>query len=112
MLAGGYLAKNQAYDAADFMDYLKEPELESVVANIESIKLSPDYTEEEIEDYISLIKDVAPLSEQISKVKADLNEASRLGNQELQQQLTLKLISLYQKNNSSKIRGGTANYGK
>jgi DNA primase len=40
---------------------------------------------------------VAPLSEQISKVKSDLNEATRLGNQELQQQLTLKLISLYQK---------------
>ncbi|GAC46279.1 DNA primase [Pediococcus acidilactici NGRI 0510Q] len=79
------------------MDYLKEPELQSVVANIESINLSPDYTEEEIEDYISLIKDVAPLSEQISKVKSDLNEATRLGNQELQQQLTLKLISLYQK---------------
>ena len=97
MLAGGYLAKNQEYDAADFMDYLKEPELQSVVANIESINLSPDYTEEEIEDYISLIKDVAPLSEQISKVKSDLNEATRLGNQELQQQLTLKLISLYQK---------------
>lgn len=97
MLAGGYLAKNQEYDAADFMDYLKEPELQSVVANIESINLSPDYTEEEIEDYISLIKDVAPLSEQISKVKSDLNEATRLGNQELQQQFTLKLISLYQK---------------
>lgn len=97
MLAGGYLAKNQEYDAADFMDYLKEPELQSVVANIESINLSPDYTEEEIKDYISLIKDVAPLSEQISKVKSDLNEATRLGNQELQQQLTLKLISLYQK---------------
>ncbi len=97
VLASGYLEKNHEYNVADFMDYLKEDELQAVVADIESINLSPEFTEEEIQDYLSVIENVAPLSEQISDVKSDLDEATRLGNKELQQQLTLKLIALYQK---------------
>ncbi|KAF0394008.1 DNA primase [Pediococcus pentosaceus] len=97
VLASGYLEKNHEYNVADFMDYLKEDELQAVVADIESINLSPEFTEEEIQDYLSVIENFAPLSEQISNVKSDLDEATRLGNKELQQQLTLKLIALYQK---------------
>lgn len=97
VLASGYLEKNHEYNVADFMDYLKEDELQAVVADIESINLSPEFTEEEIQDYLSVIENFAPLSEQISNVKLDLDEATRLGNKELQQQLTLKLIALYQK---------------
>lgn len=97
VLASGYLEKNHEYNVADFMDYLKEDELQAIVADIESINLSPEFTEEEIQDYLSVIENFAPLSEQISNVKLDLDEATRLGNKELQQQLTLKLIALYQK---------------
>ncbi|WP_444964670.1 DNA primase [Pediococcus pentosaceus] len=97
VLASGYLEKNHEYNVADFMDYLKEDELQAVVADIESINLSPEFTEEEIQDYLSVIENFAPLSEQILNVKSDLDEATRLGNKELQQQLTLKLIALYQK---------------
>jgi DNA primase len=97
MLAGGYLERTHEYNAADFMDYLKEGELQAIIADIESINLSPEFTEEEIQDYIDVIENDAPLSEQIDNLKTDLAEATRLGNQELQQQLTLKLIALYQK---------------
>ncbi|TLQ04917.1 DNA primase [Pediococcus stilesii] len=97
MLADGYLEKNREYDPADFMDYLKEDDLQSILANVESINLSPNYTEEEIEDYISVIQDDAPLSDQIASVKSDLDEATRLGNKALQKELAVKLIDLYQK---------------
>lgn len=97
MLADGYLEKNHEYNPADFMDYLKEDDLQSILANLESINLSPDYTEEEIEDYLGVIQNVAPLSDQITDLQADLEEATRLGNQKLQENLTVKLIGLYQK---------------
>ena len=98
MLAGGYLAQNHnQYQVADFMDYLKEASLQETLSNVESLELDPEVSEDEIDDYVKIIMDDAPLVEKIKQVKADLDEATRLGNQKLQQQLAIELINLYQK---------------
>lgn len=96
VLAGDYLNAHAEYDAASFIDYLKKPEFQRVVADLETINVSDLSSGTEVDDYIRVIKDDAPLSSQIKAATDDLNEAVRLGNQKLQEELTIRLVTLFQ----------------
>lgn len=95
MLAAGYLENHSSYNPADFMDYLKEPNLQSIVANLESIDMNEDISMDAVDDYINIISNFAPLESKIIQVQKDLNEAVRLGNKGLQQELTVQLVNLF-----------------
>lgn len=96
-LAEGYLDLHDQYEIASFLDYLPEEALKRFVMQIELMTVSDNSSEDELNDCVSVIMNDSPIERSINQVRSDLAEATRLGNTELTNELSFKLIALYQK---------------
>lgn len=96
-LAEGYLELHEQYEIASFLDYLPEESSKRFLMQIELMTVSDESSEDEFDDCVSVIMNDSPMEQSINQVRSDLVEANRLGNTELTNELSVKLIALYQK---------------
>lgn len=96
-LAEGYLELHEQYEIASFLDYLPEESSKRFLMQIELMTVAEESSEDEFDDCVSVIMNDSPMEQSINQVRSDLMEANRLGNTELTNELSVKLIALYQK---------------
>lgn len=101
-LAQGYFETHQSYAPAQFVDFIHDDHLQNLVIDIESMQLNETTSEGEIDDYIQLIMNVAPLTKQIGETEQALQEARRLGDNDRVRQLVIEYIKLQQQKQSQK----------
>ena len=101
-LAQGYFETHQSYAPAQFVDFIHDDHLQNLVIDIESMQLSESTSEGEIDDYIQLIMNVAPLTKRIGETEQALQEARRLGDNDRVRQLVIEYIKLQQQKQSQK----------
>ncbi|MCH4123287.1 MAG: DNA primase [Levilactobacillus sp.] len=100
-LAQGYFQTHQTYRTAQFTDFIKEDRLQQIVIDLETATYAA-VTPREIDDYLAIIMDEAPIDEQLRQKKNQLAEASRLGNAEQQRQLVIEIVQLEQQRQANK----------
>lgn len=100
-LAQGYFQTHQTYRTAQFTDFLKEDRLQQIVIDLETATYAA-VTPREIDDYLAIIMDEAPVEEQLRQKKNQLAEASRLGDAEQQRQLVIEIVQLEQQRQANK----------
>lgn len=93
--AEAYFKTHNTFDLANFTDFMADSALQPVVASLEFMEIASESSKEEIADLVNVIMNQQPLVEQINSQKAELTAAKQIGNHDLVQQLTLKLIELY-----------------
>lgn len=86
----------ESTDTEGFLDYLQQDHLKRKVAEIFLINLG-DLTEEEMHDYVHVIKNVSPVKDSIAQKTEELKDAQRLGNSLRQQELVIEIINLNKK---------------
>ncbi|MGX7023852.1 DNA primase [Vagococcus hydrophili] len=91
-----YIAVNGEVLVADFLNYLKEDQLKTVLINVTMQNFSSESTKQELEDCLLVIQR-AILEQEIDQLRFEQKEASRFGNKELEGETTLKIIQLQQK---------------
>lgn len=101
-LAQGYFQTHETYQSAQFTDFIQEERLQQLVIELESTISLAAVTPREIEDYLKVIMDEAPLDAQIRHKKQALTEASRLGNADQQRQLVIEIVRLEQQRQANK----------
>lgn len=97
MLFEGYLSNHETYNPAEFINYLKEDNLQKEVANLELLDIDRNMSDDAINDCIKLIQEVEPINNDIVRIKKELQEAVKLGNTNKEEELTIQLITLYKK---------------
>lgn len=101
LLADGYFDRYSEYESASFLDFLKDEHLRQIIISLEL----GDYgesNEQEISDCLAFIMQHSPLEEQIKAVKAQLEQAKRLGDAKALMEQTTKLIELLKKKQTEK----------
>lgn len=97
LLAEGYFAQYDQFQIATFSNLIKEPGLQQLLISIDLIDLPEMVSAGEIDDYVNVIMNQAPLINQIAAKKQELLDAGRVGDQQRQRQLLVDLIALEQK---------------
>ncbi|AKP65697.1 DNA primase [Levilactobacillus koreensis] len=100
-LAQGYFQTHQTYVTAQFTDFIQEDRLQQLVITLET-KSYAAVTPREIDDYLAVIMDEAPIEEQLRLKKNQLTEASRLGDAEQQRQLVVEIVQLERQRQANK----------
>lgn len=83
---------NNNMEMSDFMNSLDDGG-KNLLAELEMMKMPEEYTEQEIEDYISNINN-SSLETQVSDINQQLKQAAMVGDNKLQLELTKQLIDL------------------
>ena len=78
-----YYSKNDYYTISDMMQYIESNELREVLIELDQYHLNDEPYENEIEDYIQIIKNNNN-EESLESLNYKLREASRIGDSELQ----------------------------
>ncbi len=94
LLAEGYFSKYQDYQIATFSNFISEASLQSLLIEIDMLDLAKDPTDEEINDYLAIIMKKAPVEQQLKEKRLQLREASKIGDEQKVQQLTIDIINL------------------
>jgi len=100
-LAQGYFQTHQTYQTAQFTDFIQEDRLQQLVIDLETATYAA-VTPREIDDYLAVIMDEAPVDEQLRLKKNQLAEASRLGDAAQQRQLVIEIVQLEQRRQANK----------
>src|SRR5699024_9994620 len=90
LLAFGDINNNMKM--SDFMNGLDDGG-KNLLAELEMMKMPQEYSEQEIEDYISNINNY-DLESQVSEINRQLKQAAIVGDNKLQLELTKQLIDL------------------
>lgn len=101
-LAQGYFQTHQVYQSAQFTDFIQDERLQQLVIELETTISLAAVTPREIEDYLSVIMDQAPLEAKLRDKKRALAEASRLGDADQQRQLVIEIVQLEQQRQANK----------
>ncbi len=101
-MAQGYFETHQDYAPAQFIDYLQDDHLQNLLIELESMQLSDTAVDTEIDDYLQVIMNDAPLEDQLRNQQQALQEATRLGDRDQQRQLVIEIIKLQQQKQSKK----------
>lgn len=102
-LAQGYFQTHQTYASAQFTDFIQEERLQQLVIELETTTtLQATVQPREIEDYLGVIMNEAPLEAQLRQKKRALSEASRLGDAAQQRQLVIEIVQLEQQRQANK----------
>lgn len=101
-LAQGYFQTHQTYQSAQFTDFIQEERLQQLVIELESTIGLATVTPREIDDYLKVIMDEAPIEAQLRTKKRALTEASRLGDAAQQRQLVIEIVQLEQQRQANK----------
>lgn len=88
-----YMLVNPSFDASAFVDYLKEETLKQQFIKIFYQELSEESSEKEISDYLTAIAQAKLEEIKQHKIK-EQREASRVGNKQLEQELTIEIINI------------------
>ncbi|WP_081461286.1 DNA primase [Weissella koreensis] len=97
MLADGYKQKNQIQEIdnwADFMDFVKEPDLVRVLSQLDQIDDAMMQELDQVDEYIGVLLNRAPLEEKIKQKQRELLEAKQVNNEVLATQLSFEVLSL------------------
>lgn len=100
-LAQGYFQTHQTYQTAQFTDFIQEDRLQQLVIELETTTHAAA-TPREIDDYLAVIMNEAPVDEQLRQKKNQLAEASRLGDAEQQRQLVIEIVQLERQRQANK----------
>lgn len=102
LLMDGYAQAGGVMEENAFLDFLqKDPAMQNVATTIFMLETSPAGTEEEVMDLLTVLTK-GSLERKITEKRQLQKEAHRLGNKDLELQLTLEIIQLTQQ---LKIKG-------
>ncbi|KRK98135.1 DNA primase [Secundilactobacillus odoratitofui DSM 19909 = JCM 15043] len=102
LLAQTYFETHQTYSPAQFSDSVPDNQLQNLVIELETLSLNEVTADGEVEDYLQLIMNMAPLEEQLKQKQAEIQEASRLGDADRVRQLTIEYVKLMQQKQAQK----------
>ena len=102
-LAQGYFQTHQVYQTAQFTDFIQEDRLQQLVIDLETTpNMAAAGTPREIDDYLAVIMDEAPVEAKLRQKKNQLAEASRLGDANQQRQLVVEIVQLERQRQANK----------
>ncbi|WP_283678791.1 DNA primase [Lentilactobacillus sp. Marseille-Q4993] len=101
LLAEGYFTKFDEFSVANFSNFVKENSLQSLLIEIDTLDLPENVGENEIQNYIDVIMKLAPIESQLKQKRAELREASTIGDVDRQRQLTIEIVRLEQQKQAS-----------
>lgn len=77
-----------------FMDFVKEPELRNLLAELQLMAVNDEMSEREIRDCVDIITRKSSLHDQLKEKQQQIKEASRNGNQEQMRILMKEVVNL------------------
>ncbi|WP_268913130.1 DNA primase [Lentilactobacillus sp. SPB1-3] len=102
LLSEGYFTKFDEYNVATMSSFITENALQSLLVEIDSLDLAGESTDSEIDDYVNLIINRAPVIDKIASKRQELQEAVTIGDVQRQRQLTIEIVQLEQKKQAGK----------
>ncbi|MDU3590478.1 MAG: DNA primase [Enterococcus faecalis] len=92
-LLESYATLHQSFDIADFINFLKDNQTKQLAIEIAYQNLSEESSEREVADLLHVIA-LSSIAEAIEQKKIQQQEAKRVGNQQLEAELTMEIIQL------------------
>ena len=92
-LLESYATLHQSFDIADFINFLQDNQTKQVAIEIAYQNLSEESSEREVADLLHVIA-LSSIAEAIEQKKIQQQEAKRVGNQQLEAELTMEIIQL------------------
>lgn len=103
LLAQSYKTDHSDFQINAFLDYLDSDDLQqTLVEIIDQINYDDNQDLTDIDDYLKLIQNEAPLDERIQQKQKQMEEAKRLNDAELQSKIMKDLIGLYKQKQALK----------
>ena len=101
LLLDSYMSIHNDFSIADFLDFLKEERLKRLAIDISYLVISEESSEREINDVIQVIAS-SSIEDQITEKKIRQQEAKRLGNKQLEEELAIEIINLARQLNKNR----------
>ena len=92
-LLESYATLHQSIDIADFINFLQDNQTKQLAIEIAYQNLSEESSEREVADLLHVIA-LSSIAEAIEQKKIQQQEAKRVGNQQLEAELTMEIIQL------------------
>ena len=92
-LLESYATLHQSFDIADFINFLQDNQTKQLAIEIAYQNLSAESSEREVADLLHVIA-LSSIAEAIEQKKIQQQEAKRVGNQQLEAELTMEIIQL------------------
>ncbi|WP_368031763.1 DNA primase [Enterococcus faecalis] len=92
-LLESYATLHQSFDIADFINFLQDNQTKQLAIEIAYHNLSEESSEREVADLLHVIA-LSSIAEAIEQKKIQQQEAKRVGNQQLEAELTMEIIQL------------------
>lgn len=92
-LLESYATLHQSFDIADFINFLQDNQTKQLAIEIAYQNLSEESSEREVADLLHVIA-LSSIAEAIEQKKIQQQEAKRVGNQQLETELTMEIIQL------------------
>lgn len=92
-LLDSYMEVHSSFDVADFINFLHDERTKQLAIEIAYQTLSEESTEREVSDILQVISS-SSISEEIEKKKILQQEAKRVGNKQMEEELTIEIIRL------------------
>lgn len=92
-LLESYATLHQSFDIADFINFLQDNQTKQLAIKIAYQNLSEESSEREVADLLHVIA-LSSIAEAIEQKKIQQQEAKRVGNQQLEAELTMEIIQL------------------
>lgn len=96
LLAEGYFTKFDDYNVATFSNLISEDSLQSLLVDIDMLELPDNPTDAEIDSYLNILMHRAPVEEKLKKKRAELKQATKIGDVDKQRALTIEIVKLEQ----------------
>ncbi|APR08569.1 DNA primase [Lentilactobacillus parabuchneri] len=96
LLAEGYFTKFDTYNVATFSNLISEASLQSLLVEIDMLELPDNPTNAEIDNYLNILMNRAPVEEKLKKKRAELRQATKIGDIDKQKELTIEIVKLEQ----------------
>lgn len=88
-----YMENEEEFILAKFLDFLKDDQIKSTVIDIANLKASEESSEREFQDILKVFYQTS-IAEEISKKRIQQQEASQIGNHQLELELAVEIINL------------------
>lgn len=98
-LAQEYMATHDEYNSAEFQDFIKEEKLRKLLIDIEMLQINDSPSVDEVDDYVNIIMNEAPIDSQLKQKQIELNEAKQLGDIDRQTEIAMEIIQLQKQKN-------------
>ncbi|GHP12734.1 DNA primase [Lentilactobacillus fungorum] len=96
LLAEGYFTKASEYNVAAFSNLISENSLQSLLIDIEMLELPDSPSEQEIDNCVNILMHRAPVDSKLKKKRAELKQATKIGDVDKQKELMVEIIKLEQ----------------